>query len=111
MVLYMDRKEAVRAELLSCARAGKTASYSAVGARVGIPPQGPWKPLLDVISREETGSGRPDITFVLIRKQTGLPGQNGFSRATPPTDAQKQFARVKLKSVFDTYCPGAPVPF
>jgi hypothetical protein len=111
LVRYLDKKSMVRAELIKCACAGKSASYGDFGARVGIPPQGPWKPLLDQISQEETASGRPDITFLLINKRTRFPGQIGFVRANKPSPDQIRLARRELRAVFDKYCPDAPMPF
>ena len=110
-IRYLDRKDKIREELLKLARAGKTCFYMQFGHRVGIPKQGPWKPVLDCISREETAKGRPDITFLLVNKSTGLPGQIGFQGAGKPTPAQRRLAHEKVKEVFDHYCPGASVPF
>jgi hypothetical protein len=110
-ITYLDRKDLIRSELVKSAKAGETPFYSEFGVRVGIPAQGPWKPVLDLISKEETAAGRPDITFILINKMTGFPGQISFSKANPPTLAQKDLARQKLREVFDQYCPSAKVPF
>ncbi|WP_316980028.1 hypothetical protein [Shumkonia mesophila] len=110
-VRYLDKEALIRAELMKCARAGETPSYREFGARVGIPPQGPWKPVLDKISREQTGQGLPDITFLLINKTTGYPGQIGFLRARKPTPEQKELARLKLQEVFEAFCPTARLPF
>jgi len=110
-IRYLDRKDKIRNELLKLARAGKTCFYGEFGLRVDIPAQGPWKPVLDVISKEETAAGRPDITFLLINKRTGLPGQIGFKRAQKPTPDQRKLAHDKLQEVFDHYCPGVSVPF
>ena len=110
-VRYLDRQPSIRDELLKCAQAGETPFYKEFGKRVGIPPQGPWKPVLDLISKEETDKGLPDLTFLLIKKQTGFPGQIGFVRAKKPTKQQMELARQKLREVFDRYCPEAQVPF
>ncbi len=101
-IRHLDKKEAIRQELLRCARAGETIFYSELGNRVGIPPQGPWKPILDVISRE-TAAGDPDITFLVINKQTGLPGQIGFEPAKTPTLEQGRQAERELQRIFDYY--------
>ena len=68
-----------------------------------MPARGPWKPVLDEIAREETASGRPDITFLVINKQTGFPGQIGFKPAKPPTREQRQIADDAIAKVFAYY--------
>jgi len=104
---YGDRKEAIRAELIRRAKQTCTIYYSELGELVGIPAQGPWKPVLDEIGREERSNGRPDITFLVINKQTGLPGQIGFKPAKPPTLEQRRTADSEIQSVFDYYCGNA----
>ena len=56
-------------------------TYTIFGQRVGIPTSGPWKPVLDTIALEEKDKHLPDITFLVVRKDTGYPGQIGFVRA------------------------------
>ena len=112
MKRYIDRKHAIRTELLRCAFEGKFPSYAEFGKRVGVPAQGPWKPVLDTISREETAAGYPDITFILINKTTKYPGQIGFvSSGRRPSPAQKVLARNQVQRVIDLYCPGVPNPY
>jgi hypothetical protein len=82
-----------------------------LGDRAGIRVRGPWKGVLDAISKEEANSGRPDITFVVINKKTGLPGQIGFKPAEKPSPEQIELARKGLQEVFDEYHPGAKLPF
>lgn len=110
-IRYLDRKDRIISELLKVAREGTMISYKDFGPRVGIPPQGPWRPVLDVISREQTARGLPDITFLLKNQRTRLPGQIGFMNAAKPTPRQRELAKQKLREVFDTYCPSAEVPF
>ncbi len=100
---YIERKADIRALLLDRARAGETIFYSDLGRQVGIPSRGPWKPILDDIAREEISSGRPDITFLVINKQTGLPGQIEFEPAKPPTLEQRKVADRVLQDVFSFY--------
>ena len=100
---YADKKEAIRGELLRCARDGRTLFYGELGRLVGIPPRGPWKPILDEIAREERGKGLSDITFLVSSKSTGFPGQIGFEPAHPPTAEQRRKADEVLKSVFAKY--------
>lgn len=100
---YLDRKDAIRSELIRLAENGKTIFYGELGSVVGIPVRGPWKPILDQIGREETARGLPDITFLVINKQTGLPGQIGFKPAKPPTADQRKTADETLAAVFGHY--------
>jgi hypothetical protein len=101
--LYGDRKEKVRAILLQLARGGRTIFYAELGLLVGIPTAGPWKPVLDEISREETTKGLPDITYLVISRKSGLPGQIGFKEAKPPSPAQRQQAATVTEAVFAHY--------
>ena len=73
---YGDRKEKIRTVLLQRASEGRTILYSELGSLVGIPPTGPWKPVLDEISREETGKRLPEITYLVLSKKTKLPAPN-----------------------------------
>ena len=102
-VRYVDKKIAIRDALLKSASSGNAISYSELGKLVGIPAQGPWKPVLDIIAKEETSAGRPDITFLVIKKSTGLPGQIGFEPAQKPTPEQRQYAAEELEKVFQWY--------
>lgn len=110
-IRYLDKKDLIRNELLKCARAGEMPFYKEFGERVGIPPQGPWKPILDLISDEQTKMGCSDITFLLRKKETGLPGQIGFVQAKNPTPDQRKKAKIELQKVFNQYCPGTRIPF
>lgn len=102
-VKYLDRKEAVTAELLRCAKSGETITYGELGQRVGIPRQGPWKPLLDIISDEQAARGLPDVTFLIINKGTRYPGQIGRVVARKPSDEQKALAKRKLDEIREAY--------
>ena len=75
------------------------------GAALGIPTRGPWKPVLDMISLEETAVNRPDITYVVVKASTGYPGQIGFKAANPPSDEQKALSDSVQRTVFDFYRP------
>lgn len=99
-VPYADRKEAIRAVLKYCALTGQTVRYGRLGKAVGIPAQGPWQPVLDEISREET----PDITFLVVNKD-GHSSRIGFASAKPPTDAQRQEATETIRHIFAQYRP------
>ena len=98
---YAARKDEIHAVLLQRAKAGLTISYSELGQLLGIPVRGPWKPILDGISREERG--RPDLTYLVISRTTGLPGQIEFELAKPPTPAQRRKASEVQDAVFRHY--------
>ncbi len=100
---YADRKPAIFAELVKRARARETISYRELGDIGGVPPQGPWKPVLDDIGREETEAGRPDITYLVVSRGTGYPAQIDFKPAKSPTDAQKALADQVFMTIFEHY--------
>jgi uncharacterized protein (DUF433 family) len=102
---YIERKQAIVESLLRCARQRQTIFYGELGQEVGIPARGPWKPVLDEIAREETEYGRPDITFLVINRETGLPGQIGFKPAKPPTVEQRRAADDEIRKIFAYYSP------
>ena len=98
-----NRKRLIRIELLKRAFARETIFYSELAPLVSMASQGPWKPILDEIALEETTQGRPDITYLVISKQSGLPGQIAFKPAKPPTPQQQETAKTEIKKVFDYY--------
>jgi hypothetical protein len=81
----------------------KTIHYGELGRIVGMPAQGPWKNILDEIAKEETSQGRPDFTYLVISRQSGLPGQIGYQPAKPPTPDQRKMADDEINRVFDYY--------
>lgn len=103
MTRYADRKDKIREVLVQRAEDGKTIFYSELGALVGIPAPGPWKPVLDEISLEERAAKRPDITYLVINRASGLPGQIEFEAAKPPTAEQRAKADEEIRSVFEYY--------
>jgi hypothetical protein len=100
---YAAQKESIRSELVRLAKAGRTITYGELGQILGIPARGPWKPVLDEISREETARQRPDITYLVVAKTSGLPGQIKFEAAKPPTLEQRAIADQIIRNVFDWY--------
>jgi hypothetical protein len=98
-----ERKRRIRVTLLKHAMERRTIHYGELGQAVGMPAQGPWKDILDEIAKEETSQGRPDFTYLVISKQTGLPGQIGFEPAKPPTAAQRKMADDEIQKVFQYY--------
>ncbi len=93
----------IRVKLLQCAFDQKTIYYSDLAPLVGMSAQGPWKPVLDEIALEETSQGRPDFTYLVINKQSGLPGQIGFEPAKPPTAEQRKRVDDEIKKIFAYY--------
>jgi hypothetical protein len=85
-------------------------TFRAFAALVGMPIQG-WKPVLEVISAEETAEGRPDITFLLLNRHTRYPMQIGLVQGDDPTPEQRQLARREVQKIIDKYNPGAENPF
>ncbi len=110
---HIGKQSLIRSELMKCATANpmEFPTYSEFAPRVGMPIQGPWKGVLDAISRTETRQGLPDITFVLINKSTGYPSQIGFTGSKKPTSQQIAHARSEIQKVIDRYNPGTRNPF
>ena len=98
-----NRKRLIRITLLRHAFERKTIYYSELAPLVGMPAQGPWKPILDEIAAEETSQGRPDFTYLVISKQSGLPGQIAFELAKPPSPEQRKKADEEIAKVFSYY--------
>ncbi|MEI7774744.1 MAG: hypothetical protein WCK17_08200, partial [Verrucomicrobiota bacterium] len=67
--------------------------------------------LLDYIAEEQAASGLPDITVIVVRADTGFPGQIEGKKTQNPTIEQKRRARAKMQEVLDKYNPGAANPF
>lgn len=100
---YEDKEDEIREALKKLARSGKKLDYRKFGELVGIATQGPWKPILDRISLKESAAGPPDITYLVVRKRTGYPGQIGFEPSTTPSAAQKAIADEEFKRIFACY--------
>ena len=104
-VPFVDRKEAIRAELIRRAARGLTITYAELGRGVGIPNMGYWMPVLDEISREEISKGLPDITFLVVSRERGLPSQIGFKSAKPASSDQERRAVEAIQEAFGYYRP------
>jgi hypothetical protein len=100
---HADREDAVRQALIKLAKRRKKLDYVEFGELVGIPTQGPWNPILDKISLAERAAGRPDITYLVVRKRTGYPIQIEFEPAVTPSAAQKAVADEVFKEIFAYY--------
>jgi hypothetical protein len=112
-IRHIDKKDAIRAELMKLARAKPLAAvcYSDFGKVTDTRPRGPSKEVLDIIAKEEAAAGRPDITVLLVRKDTGYPGQIDGKRTKRPKPQDIVRARQKLQDVIDRYNRGANNPF
>jgi len=68
------------------ARDQTTTSYAVVAKRIGMDTAGEgWRyqigPLLDEVSRYEHAQGRPLLSVVVVREDTGMPGEGFFMLA------------------------------
>jgi hypothetical protein len=100
---YEDREDEIRLALVKMAKGRKKLDYEKFGALVGIPTAGPWNPILDKISLKERAAGRPDITYLVVRKRTGYPIQIEFEPSITPSAAQKVLAEEVFKEIFAYY--------
>lgn len=116
-VFYEDRKSEILSALRTLAEAHpiRVKTYTEFGMLFDptIPARGPWKGILDMIAQEEVANGRPDITFLVVGKETGYPSQIGFQEAQPPSPAQKKQAREEFDKIVAFYGGGraSPNPF
>lgn len=102
-VRYADRKDRIRDELRRCAAAGGTITYAELGRAVGIPAQGPWRPVLDLISSEEEAAGLPDITYLVVNRRTGFSSRIQFKDAQPPSPEQVEASHRVQQRAWQQY--------
>ncbi len=107
VVPYASKKPDVIRVIEEHAKGRKKLTYGDLGKLVGIPSQGPWKALLDEVSKDYTGRGLPDITHLVVGSGTGYPHQIDFEDARTPTAAQKAKADHIIESVFNHYASHA----
>jgi len=109
----MEKRGLIERELLRCAttKPMERPTYTEFGARVGIPPQGPWQPVLDAIANDADKAGVPDLTFLIRNAKTGYPSRIARKTRRNPTDEDKRVARKKIQEIIDKYNRGAPNPF
>jgi hypothetical protein len=100
---YEDREDEIRQALVKMAKSRKKLDYVKFGELVGIPTEGPWNPILDRISLKERAAGRPDLTYLVVRKRTGYPIQIEFEPSITPSAAQKAVADQTFKDIFAYY--------
>jgi hypothetical protein len=110
--IYLDRKAAIITELERCARSVplRRPTYTELGAVVGIPPMGPWEPVMDAIAKDFEDAGEPDPTFLVQNKATGYPSRVSRTTRRNLLPTQKARAREELQRLIDKYNPGAPNP-
>ena len=100
---YVDRIPQIRAELLMCAEFGEITSYTRLGRIVGVPTRGPWRGVLDQLSREETSAGRLDITHLIGSKRTGISSRVEFTDAHKPTIEQRRRSQELRTAIWARY--------
>jgi hypothetical protein len=110
-IRHIDKKDLIRAELMKCIRSRpiKKAYYGDIGLLTETGPRGPSKAVLDFIA--EKAKGLPDITVILVRKDTGYPGQIDGKKIEKPTSNERLRIQQKCQQVIDKYNPGAVNPF
>jgi hypothetical protein len=110
---YMEKRGLIERELLRCATAKpmERPTYTEFGARVGIPPQGPWQPVLDAIADAADKAGQPDVTFLIRNARTGYPSRIGRVTKRNPDPKMKKRARDKMQEIIDKYNRGTVNPF
>jgi hypothetical protein len=102
-ISYEDRENDILLALVKLAKAKKKMNFTQFGDLLGIPTKGPWRPILDKISRQERAANRPDITYLVVRKRTGYPGQIEFEISTTPSAAQRAVADKTFEEIFAYY--------
>jgi hypothetical protein len=109
-IRYIEKRRLIERELERCARATpmERPTYAEFAARVGIPPRGPWQPVLDSIANDADKVGVPDLTFLIRNARTGYPSRIGRVTRRQPTDDQKKIA---MQEIIDKYNPRTPNPF
>jgi hypothetical protein len=75
----IEKRGLIERDLLRCAAAKpmERPTYTEFGGRVGIPPQGPWQPVLDAIADAADKAGELDLTFLIKNARTGYPSRIG----------------------------------
>jgi hypothetical protein len=112
-VRQIDKLDLVQSEIMKTVRASplRPITYSELGAITATGPRGPSKELLDYIADQQQLAGLPDITVIVVRSDTGYPGQIDGKKTEKPTTEQKRRARAKMQEVIDKYNPGVHNPF
>jgi hypothetical protein len=101
-------REEMRAEMIACARARETITYSELSMRLQtayIHYHSTYMVrLLDDIGRQEFEAGRPILPAVVVRKSNGIPGGGYFRELAQMTELPVEMVeqwRKDLEAVFD----------
>ena len=98
------RLDDIRRILIETARARATVSYGEMARRLGIGARGPWKPVLDMLARQEISTDRPDLTHLLVNKKTGVSSYLEWQpTATPPTSSQRTQWKTIVHEIWTYY--------
>jgi hypothetical protein len=110
---YMHKKNLIKAKLERCAteKPIKRPTYTELGQAVGMPPQGPWQPVLDSLARDAESAKEPDLTFLPKNARTGYPSRIGRTTKRNPQPWQRDKARTEMQRIIDKYNPGQANPF
>jgi hypothetical protein len=95
--MYIHKRELIERELERCG------AELRIRTLVGIPPRGPWQPVLDAIANDADKAKQPDLTFLIRNARTNYPSRIGRRTTKQPTDDQK------MQEIIDN--PGTPNPF
>jgi hypothetical protein len=109
---HMEKKEAIERELERCARATpmRRPTYTELGRAVGMPPMGPWEPVLDAIAKDAEDAGRPDLTFLVRNARTGYPSRVCRTTRRNLLRWHKERARAEMQRIIEAYNPTTPNP-
>jgi hypothetical protein len=96
--------ERCRDKLIEVARNRETITYGALAAYLGLGrPNTDWRVWFTTIDRREIGEGRPDLTLVVVRKDTKL-GRLGTPENLIPVTAENVGEyRRKLAEVYECW--------
>ena len=113
MIPYIHKKGVIERELERCANTKPITqpTYTQLGSVVGIPPQGPWEPVLDSIARDFERTKEPDLTFLPQNKRTGYPSRVGRTTRKNLEPWQRQKAHDEMQRIINKYNPGQRNPF
>lgn len=91
----------IRDFLIYCARRESTITYGELGDNVGRTARGPWTADLCAITDYEVACGRPDLTLVVVSKETGLPTRYQGKRFDRKDENMAALYRKDLGGLFE----------
>ena len=91
----------IRDFLIYCARRESTITYGELGDNVGRTARGPWTTDLCAITDYEAMCGRPDLTLVVVSKETGLPTRYQGKRFDRKDENMAALYRKDLGGLFE----------